>query len=79
MLDPADAGQPFRNGSVIFTQQALIGLLLASIQPNNGVHVSELPFAPLIQSTVRHGVVVPGIDEQHFVTQGLRFALIKEP
>ena len=64
---------------MILRQKHLVLVHLATIEPDNGVEVLQLPVAPLVLSTVHHGIIVAGVDEQYGVQQMFRFALIQKP
>ena len=63
----------------ILFNEAFVFIGLASIQPHDGVQVFQLPLAPLVESAVHHGVIVPGVDKQHLVEQFFPLALVKKP
>ena len=63
----------------VFIQQFCVFVLFPPVQPHDGIQILELPLAPLIERPVYHGIVIPGIDEQHLIQPIFRFALIEEP
>ena len=63
----------------VLGEQVLVFVHLAPVQPHDGVQVFQLPLAPLVEGAVYHGVVVPGVDEQHLVPQFFLLPLVKKP
>ena len=76
---PLGEGQSIAQLMAVFVHELLVLVHLATVQPDDGVQVLELPFAPLVEGAVHHGVIIPGVDEEHLVPQGFLLSFIKEP
>ena len=52
---------------VVLCKKRMVLLYLSAIQPDDGIQVFHLPFAPLVECAVNDCVVVAGINEEHLV------------
>ena len=57
----------------------MVLVCVAAIEPDDGIQVFQLPFAPLIESAIYHRIIIAGVDEQNVVQQFFPLALIEEP
>ena len=63
----------------IFGNQPAVLFFFSAIEPDNGIEIFQLPFAPFVEGAVNFSIIVAGIDEKNFIFQRFRFAFVKEP